>query len=162
MAILGGAILKSTDGNTFVSQKVIPNTLRTEIELSTTDPNLVYALTRNSSGLPKIYKTTDAFVSNFEEVPLPNDADTDIDANDFTRGQAYYDLMIEIDPTNDAILYVGGIDLFRSSNGGDTWSQISKWSNNNNLNNLSCSLVHADQHAMTFRPGNSNQGSFWE
>lgn len=157
---LGGAILKSTDGNTFVSQKVIPNTLRTEIELSTTDPNLVYALTRNSSGLPKIYKTTDAFVSNFEEVPLPNDADTDIDANDFTRGQAYYDLMIEIDPTNDAILYVGGIDLFRSSNGGDTWSQISKWSNNNNLNNLSCSLVHADQHAMTFRPGNSNQAVF--
>ena len=38
---------------------------------------------------------------------------TGIPANDFTRGQAFYDLVIEADPANDNILYVGGIDLFR-------------------------------------------------
>lgn len=156
----GGTIFKSTDGSTFVTRKEIENTLRTEIEVSSTDPNLIYVLARSSDDLPKIYKTTDAFTASFEEVALPDDADTGIPANDFTRNQAFYNLMIELDPTNDNILYVGGIDLFRSVNGGNTWGQISKWSNNNNLNDLPCALVHADQHAMTFRPGNSNQAVF--
>ena len=69
--------------------------------------------------------------------------------------------MIEVDPNNDNILYVGGIDLFRSTNSSAvSWTQISKWSNNPGLNTLNVPFVHADQHAMTFRPGNSNQAIF--
>ncbi len=68
--------------------------------------------------------------------------------------------MIEVDPSNDNTLYVGGIDLFRSTNGASSWTQISKWSNNPGLSTLPVPLVHADQHAMTFRPGNSNQAVF--
>ena len=70
--------------------------------------------------------------------------------------------MIEVDPTNDQVIYVGGIDLFRTDQGTNTnlakeWKQISKWSNNNNMAALNCSLVHADQHAFAFRPGFSNE-----
>ena len=83
----------------------------------------------------------------------PNDVDLGIPANDFTRGQAFYDLVIEADANN--TLYVGGIDIFRSTNG-TTWTQISKWSNNNNLGALNVPLVHADQHALIFRPGTSD------
>ncbi len=68
--------------------------------------------------------------------------------------------MIESDPNNDNIVYAGGIDLFRSEDSGQTWQQISKWSDNNNLKDLPVSHVHADQHVMQFRPGNSNQGVF--
>jgi hypothetical protein len=52
---------------------------------------------------------------------------------------------------------LGGIDLFRSENEGDSWNQISKWSNNNNLNSLNVPYVHADQHCITINPSNSNE-----
>jgi len=153
----GGAILSSTDGNTFTQVRRIPNVSRTEIEASTSDADKLYVLARTTSNVPIIYKTTDGFSSTPVIKTLPNDSDTGIKAEDFTRGQAFYDLMIEADPTNDEILYVGGIDLFRSTNGASSWSQISKWHGGISGN---FSVVHADQHAMTFRPGNANQAVF--
>ena len=156
----GGAILRSSDGDQFFEITTLPNLNRTEIEASATDPEKFYVLASTSSGVPIIYKTTDAFASSPTEMPLPKDADTGISDNDFTRGQSFYDLVIEADPSNDEILYVGGIDLFRSANGGSSWTQISKWSYNNNLADLNVSLVHADQHAMVFRPNNPNQAVF--
>jgi hypothetical protein len=121
----------------------------------------VYVLAQvgTSTAPVTIIGTTNGFTST-TTLALPDDADTGITPEDFTRGQAFYDLMIKVNPTNDNILYVGGIDLFRSSNGGTSWTQISKWSNNNNLSGLSCSLVHADQHAMTFKPNDPNQAIF--
>ena len=157
----GGRVYSSTNGTTWTEAAASPLTdsNRVEIEPSASNANKLYALTQGSSSPVHIYETTNGF-SSITSKSLPNDADTGIPANDFCRGQAFYDLMIEADPNNDNIVYVGGIDLFRSSNGGNSWGQISKWSNNNNLAGLSCSLVHADQHAMTFRPGNSNQAIF--
>ena len=156
----GGAILKSSDGNRFFAIATLPNLNRTEIEVSTTDPEKLYVLGSTNAGVPIIYKTTDAFASSPAEMPLPKDADTGISQDDFTRGQSFYDLVIEADPSNDEILYVGGIDLFRSANGASSWTQISKWSYNNDLADLNVSLVHADQHAMVFRPDNPNQAVF--
>ncbi len=157
----GGRVYSSLDGGTWTEAAASPlnDSNRVELEASTTDANKLYALTQGSTEPVHIYRTTNQFGST-TATALPNDVDTGIPANDFTRGQSFYDLMIEADPTNDDIIYVGGIDLFRSNNSGNSWSQISKWSNNNNLRNLRSSLVHADQHAMVFRPGNSNQALF--
>ena len=157
----GGRVFSSTNGGTWTEAAASPlaDSNRVEIEVSATDANKLYALTQGSTDPVHIYRTTNKFAS-VTETALPNDADGGIPANDFTRGQAFYDLMIEADPNNDDIVYVGGIDLFRSTNSGNSWSQISKWSNNSGLASLSVSLVHADQHAMTFRPGNSNQAIF--
>ena len=101
-------------------------------------------------------KTEDAFATT-TTMALPNDADSGIPFNDFTRGQAGYDLVLELDPTNDNILYAGGIDLFRSSDNGTTWIQMSKWSNNNLLRNKNIPLVHADQHVLVFHPTDSDK-----
>jgi len=157
----GGRVFSSTNGSTWTEAAASPLTdsNRVELECSATNANKIYALTEGNSAPVHIYETTNAFAS-ISSLSLPNDADTGIATNDFCRGQAFYDLVIEADPTDDDIVYVGGIDLFRSNNGGGSWSQISKWSNNNNLAGLNSSLVHADQHAMTFRPGNSNQAVF--
>ena len=159
----GGQVFSSTNGTTWTAAGAspLPNSDRVEIEVSATNPNKMYALTEGTTTTSPvlIYTTTNAFASA-STTALPNDADQGIPANDFTRGQAFYDLVIEADPNNDDIVYVGGIDLFRSTNGGSSWTQISKWSNNPGLNTLNVPLVHADQHAMTFRPGNSNQAIF--
>ncbi len=147
----GGAILKSTDGNTFALKHIVADGRRTEIALSPTNPGTVYALVHMSddSNPVKIFKTTDDFV-DVNDLSLPNDVDNGIPANDFTRGQAWYDLLLRVDPNDENILYVGGIDLFKSTNGGSSWSQISKWSNNNDLISLPVSKVHADQHGLAF------------
>jgi subtilisin-like proprotein convertase family protein len=171
----GGRVYKSTDGSNWTQVTQLENSNRVELAVSSNplNPDKIYALTQGKSAYdtggnlidgsrdPKIFATTDGFV-NVTELPKPNDADDGIPANDFTRGQAFYDLVIEVDPTNDNIVYVGGIDLFRTDKGINTdeisdWAQISKWSNNNNLGVLTCSQVHADQHALTFRPNANNE-----
>ena len=157
----GGTVLSSIDGEAFTVKHTIANGDRTQIAVSKLNADVVYVLAELSSDVTPVYiaKTADLF-NNFDIVSLPKDADTDIPDEDFTRGQAFYDLMIEVDPSDDNIVYVGGIDLFRSTNGGSNWSQISKWSNNNNLAGLNVSSVHADHHALVFNPSNSNQGLF--
>lgn len=153
----GGTILKSTNGTSFTVIRQLSALNRTELEFSTTNASIAYILAAKANGDPVIYKTEDAFATAPTEVSKPNDSDTGIEADDFTRGQSYYNLMIEADPNNDAILYVGGINLFRSTDSGSTWSQISKWHAGKPGD---YSVVHADQHAMTFKPGNSDQAIF--
>ncbi|MFC2109569.1 thrombospondin type 3 repeat-containing protein [Bacteroidota bacterium] len=153
----GGAILSSINGSSFTEVARISNVTRTEIEVSNSDANKVYVLAQTTENKPKIYSTVDGFDTNPVEINLPNDSDDGIDADDFTRGQAFYNLMIECDPTDDDILYVGGINLFRSVNSGASWDQISKW---NSTSPGNYSVVHADQHVMTFRPTDNNQAVF--
>ena len=141
------------------------NIARTEIAPSATNTDTHYILLSSSNPgetAPfsargaNIFKTTDNFAT-ITALPEPNDADTSISSTDFTRNQSFYDLEIEVDPNNDDIVYVGGINWHRSSDGGQNWDQISKWSNNPNMNTLNVSEVHADQHGLYFRPNNSNQ-----
>ncbi|MFK8058461.1 MAG: T9SS type A sorting domain-containing protein [Polaribacter sp.] len=162
----GGTVLKSTDGTNFTVAFTIAgsNNYRTEISVSKQDPKKVFVLaeTRTFSGGQAVapflsfFKTEDSFATT-TDMTLPKDADTGIPEEDFTRGQAFYDLVIETDPTNDNILYVGGIDLFRSANAGTSWKQISKWSDNNNLARKKIPPVHADQHGFAFHPTDSDK-----
>ena len=160
----GGRIFHSTDGISWTQKTLLANSNRVELAVSSSNKDKLYALTEGTDNVPHIYATTNAFTSVLE-LAKPIDVDEGIPEDDFARYQDFYNLMIEVDPTDDAILYVGGIDLFRTTQGTDAdessdWQQISKWSNNNLLDDLTCSLVHADQHAMVFRPGDSNQAVF--
>lgn len=157
----GGKIFRRNKGvdTNFSHVTTIPGVLRTEIEASAMNASKFYVLAEADNGETRMWSTTNSF-ENINSLPTPNDADNEIPPSDFARGQAFYNLMIESDPTDDNVLYAGGIDLFRSANAGENWEQISKWSNNNNLEELSVSIVHADQHVMKFRPGNTNQAIF--
>ena len=142
----GGIIFKSTDGNSFTKVHTVPDGVRTQIEVSPTNANTVYVLAEtNTAGAPvKIFKTTDGFTT-VSDLALPNDADTGISSEDFTRGQAFYDLLIKIDPNDENIVYVGGIDLFKTINGGTSWDQLSHW-----YGGFGFQEVHADQHGLAF------------
>jgi hypothetical protein len=147
----GGDIYSSTDGLNFSLIYTVPNARRTEIEVSSTDANKFWVAA--DRGDADLFVTNDAFTS-ITQMNEPNDVDNGIPEGDYTRNQAFYDLPIEADQNNK--LYVGGIDLFASTDDGGEWTQISKWSNNNNLFDLDVSLVHADHHAIVFRPGSND------
>lgn len=152
----GGRIYKSTNGTNWTLARSVPGSNRVEIAASSTDPDLFYVLGEVSGSQANVFKSTNDF-STLSQIAEPNDADLGIPATDFTRNQAFYDLVIEVDPNNDQIVYAGGIDLHRSTNGGSAWTQISKWSDNANLNTLSVPFVHADIHWLAFHPTDSNQ-----
>lgn len=148
----GGYIYESTDGNTFTLKHTITNARRTEIEPSPTVPGTFWILTEVNSQADILF-TNDNF-STVSSMTEPNDAETIISPTDFTRGQAFYDLVIEVDANNN--LYVGGINLFKYNTSDNDWDQISKWVNGNGMQNITASIVHADQHAIVFRPNNNN------
>lgn len=163
----GGKIFKSTDfGATFTKVYDVDNiTARVMVEVSETNPQKAYALMQGATSAEpvRIAKTTDGGTTWISTnvansgITLPKPIDTGQTANDFTRGQSFYDLVIETDPQNDEHVYVGGIDSYKSTDGGATWVQYTKWSNNNALASAKIPLVHADQHALVFNPKNPNQ-----
>lgn len=163
----GGRIFKSTDhGATFTNvYNVGNNNSRVMVEVSNTNPLKAYALMQGASSSEpvRIAKTTDGGTTWISTnvagsgITLPNPVDTSQPDNDFTRSQSFYDLVIETDPDNDEHVYVGGVDSYKSTDGGATWTQYTKWSNNNVMGSTNISLVHADQHALVFNPRNTSQ-----
>ena len=57
---------------------------------------------------------------------------------------------IAVDPTDPDVVWAGGVDLFRSDDGGRNWGLASYWWAG--YDPLDPSWVHADQHAIVFHP----------
>ena len=70
--------------------------------------------------------------------------------------QGWYDNVIAVDPKDENIVWVGGVDLFRSDDGGVNWGMASFW----HISKTNPRYVHADHHAIVFHPdfnGGTNQ-----
>jgi PKD repeat protein/photosystem II stability/assembly factor-like uncharacterized protein len=68
------------------------------------------------------------------------------------NGQGGYDLTIAVDQTNANVVYVGGVNTWKSTDGGSTWNINNHWTNS-----YGCGVqeVHADKHFHAFVPGTS-------
>lgn len=157
----GGKVFKSTNGSNF--NKIYEYNSnrevgRVQIGLSKQNPNKAYLLLRTMShSKPVALLQTTNGGSSFTEKNTPNATDSSVPSNDFTRGQSFYDLEITVDPDNDNSVYVGGINMHKSNNGGSTWAQVTKWTNGWGMSGLKAPVVHADFHSIYFNPKNNNQ-----
>lgn len=70
-------------------------------------------------------------------------------------GQGWYDNVVAVDPRDPEIVWVGGVDLFRSSDGGRTFRTASRWF----LGDAEPGYVHADQHVLVFDPRYDGAGN---
>ncbi|GAA4379023.1 T9SS type A sorting domain-containing protein [Hymenobacter koreensis] len=140
----------------------LPTTGFTRIELACapSDANRVYALfAGTNNALLNIYRSMDGGAT-WQTLPRPVDADPGV-GTDFTRGQAWYDLTAAVSPTDPNTLFVGGIDIFKTSNAGAatastvSWQQVTHWYGGFTFQN-----VHADQHAIVFQPGSGSKAYF--
>jgi PKD domain/Secretion system C-terminal sorting domain len=124
---------------------------RMEMAVAPSDANVIY-LVGNQGGVGSaVYKTADGGVTWRASPRLSwRDGNGAASQTDFTRGQAWYDLSLAVSPTNPSVAYVGGVDLFRTIDGGTSWTQVSSWTSAN------YPYVHADQHGIAFEPGNGN------
>ncbi len=61
-------------------------------------------------------------------------------------GQGWYDNVVAVDPTNTNTVWLGGVDMFKSTDGGKNFYLASSWWTSGSA------YMHADQHAIVFSP----------
>ncbi|MGQ0721770.1 MAG: FlgD immunoglobulin-like domain containing protein [Candidatus Eiseniibacteriota bacterium] len=85
---------------------------------------------------------------------------TSVNSTNFTGGQAWYDNVVAVSPTDNNLVIAAGLDVYRTTNGGSNLSQVAFWWAGyggvipNGGDEGPSDYVHADQHAITFEPGN--------
>ena len=128
---------------------------RIEIACAPSDSNTLYVVSSGGSGSVDVewFKKSTNGGSSWTTLTIPKY--TSNTALHFTRGQAWYDLILWVHPTNKNMVIAGGVDLHRTTNGGTSWSGVSYWNSASTL-----PYVHADQHAIVSRPGNNNEVIF--
>ena len=110
---------------------------RIGIDISKSEPNVLYAIYADKTGyFNGIYKTT-------------NDGTSWSQTNDGSLSGAYQSYgwwfgRISVDPNNSDIAYVIAFDIYKTSNGGNSYTNISEGD------------VHVDQHSLYSHPLNSD------
>jgi PKD repeat protein/photosystem II stability/assembly factor-like uncharacterized protein len=125
----------------------LPSSARFVIGVSPNNANYVYVLAGSSSGLVGLYRSTNSGQSFSLRSNSPNILGYSATGND-NSSQAWYDLCIAVDPTNANIVYTGGINIWKSTNGGTSWSINAHWVGTN------APAVHADHHWLGYSPVN--------
>ncbi len=126
---------------------------RISIAVSPANPSLVYALIANStnSGYKGLYKSTNSGVSYTLVNSTPNILASDENAAN-TGGQGWYDLALAVSPLDANEIYVGGINIWKSINGGTSFTITSHWYAGSSG---TLPFAHADQHYLEFLPNSS-------
>lgn len=146
----GGQFAVSTDGGaSFAINAGIPNESRYAIGVSADQPNIVYLVGGDNGGLAGIYRSTNSGSTFTTQATTPNLLGYDV--NGGTGSQAWYDLVMVADPTDANTIYVGGINIWKSTDGGTNWSIVAHWTGQSGT-----PAVHADHHVLEFSPLNGN------
>lgn len=130
---------RSTDGGNSWAEVLtgLPpaNFGRTALATCPAAPSLVLAGVADAaaSDIIGIYKSTNAGMSW-----------SLLNTTNYVGSQGWFDNVVAIKPTDPSIVYAGGFDIHKSTDGGTTF-QVK-----------STNVVHVDQHAMAFDPSNPN------
>jgi len=152
-------IYRSTDNGTTWSKiyTSASDEYRIELACAPSNANYMYALIHGGTGdgIKKIMYTSNSTAATvtWSSPTNPNWCDQGSTSTDFTRGQAWYDLIAAVDPNNENKAFVGGIDVMETTNGGSAWAQTTQWASGC----TSLPYVHADIHAIVFKPGSSSE-----
>jgi hypothetical protein len=134
----GSNIYRSLNGGQSFTNLYSTGYKQIRIAVTPADPNYLYIVGTNSSdAFGGLTRSTNSAVSFSVMSTTPN----------ILGGtQAWYDLDIAASPTNKDEIICGGIDLWRSTNGGSTWTQ-------NTFGYGGGPYIHPDQHDVVYMNG---------
>jgi uncharacterized protein (TIGR03437 family) len=143
---------------------------RTSLALSPSNQNVIYALAAETqgqfqSGLRAVFRSTsggdagswttqvrNTDAKKLNTVLLSNPLAAFLSecgaGSSFFISQGWYNNVIAVDPVDANRIWVGGVDLFRSDDGGANWGLASYWWEEPTAKQY----VHADQHVIAFHP----------
>lgn len=129
----GIAQYSSDNGVTWTNAPTFASSTRVELEYARSSPGMVYANV-SRSGSVRVWRSLDGGATWTQQ---SGNAVVSILGN-YTSG-------LWVDPTNSNRLVVGGLDLYRSTNAGVSFTKISAWASYP-------SSAHADHHDMVAHP----------
>lgn len=138
---VGGTInlLKSTDGGVnFSNINILTNSGRTVIDVTPANPEYLYVLVSN---------TNDTFKSLLRSADSGATFQVRNSTTDIYDGgqQAWYDLALTVSDVDPEIIFTGMLNVWKSSNGGTTFTRGAEWNQPDALN-----YTHADIHDLKF------------
>lgn len=149
-----GKIYKSTDNgeswSIIMPNQGIPSAGGYRVTLAVTEdnPNAVYALISNTDGgFFGLYKSTDSGENWTLQSNTPNILNWSTTGEGDNDGQGWYDLALTVSPTNENEVYVGGVNTWKSTDGGLNWFIDSHWYGSDGV-----PYKHADEHVLKFHP----------
>lgn len=130
---------------------------RTLVATAPSDPNIVYAQFAAGYNNGFVYyrgrymaKSTDGGAT-WSDLNIPDDEWSTL---------AWHAFVLKVSPDNPNMVFTGGLDLWKTTNGGNSWSQISYWYLMYEPYYGGDQYVHADQHSIQFMPENGNTAIF--
>ncbi len=146
-ASANGRFYRSADtGESFqLISSGLPVGYRGVIGVSPANTEVVYLFLTTSSEFLGLYRSDDAGLNFSVRSTTPNIMSWGCNGGD--GGQAWFDLDIAIDPLNENVIFAGGVNCFKSSDGGITWQISSHW-----WGDCSVPAVHADLHILEYSP----------
>jgi len=118
------------------------------IAVTPADTNRVYFITTGTNTFSACYISTDGGKTFRTKSTSPNIMDYS-DNGSGSQGQSFYDLCVAADTAKAGTLYVGGINVFKSTDSGSTWSCVAHWVGSG------LPVIHADQHVFAINPLNN-------
>src|SRR5262249_20014512 len=126
-----------------VSNGLPTGVVRMVIGVTPANKNKVYVVACNQRDFKGCYLSSDSGLSFSVRSSSPNIMGYAYDGSDSAKGQAWYDLCMAVDTANENTLYVGGVNIFKSTDGGQNWAINAHWVGTN------APAIHADNHCMT-------------
>lgn len=150
-------IYKSVDGGesfeAIVSDSLPLSTAISTAKIGVTAANpevIYYFCADNAHGFKGLYRSNDSGVSWELQSDYPNVLEGS-STGQGVGGQAWYDMAIAISPDDENTVIVGGINLWKSTTGGTTWTLNSYWFYEDDM---PVNYVHADIHHLEYVGGN--------
>ena len=115
------------------------------ISVTSANPNVVYALFgNNDNGFYGLYKSSDQGDNWTLQSNSPNLLGWSTNGSD-SGGQAWYDLALTVSPIDENIVFVGGVNCWKSLDGGINWNLNTHWYGGGGAN-----YMHADEHMLQY------------
>lgn len=131
---------------------------RVVLAIAPSSENIVYALYYNNNNNDcsppeleaELYSWNQATTTWSPLLAIPNEPGCSA-GNDPFAAQGGYDLVIVVKPDNATTVYIGGTNIYRSTDGGGTWTRIGGY--NSSASYALYANSHPDIHAIAFQPG---------
>lgn len=152
-------IFTSTNGGVNWTQVTnLSGIIRINLAVTANYPDLVDALCADTqSGLAGLYYSNNngaSFTQYFVATCSNNLLNSAYDAS-ACGGQGHYDLAYAINPSDYNEIRIGGVNSWRTTDGGGTWFLNNVWSPNTTQNPNGAPVVHADKHFIAYHPLNN-------
>ena len=142
----GSGIYRSTDNGQIWNSISTAGSGTGRIAVTPANPSVVYYTKASGSAFGYLFKSTNSGAS-FSTVGSHS--------VDYYEGYSWYGIDLAVSDTDEDLLYMGGMELYRSTNGGNSFTLHAAWSYGSNK----IKYIHADIHCLEWVNGHLYTGT---